>query len=198
MGSNVSSIHLTGNVTSAPYIVKKDATGTLVALRVAVNHRYRTPEGEWRDAEAMFLDVQCWGQLGLNVLSSTMKGTPVLVIGRLIQSTWKVEDAKTGESQNRSVLKIKASHVGVDLNTRRVDAFRATAGREEAERDGAAGAQAGADHNGADGSAQPTGMSGVGSTGSPQMPAEAEDNGAGENLWDEVDRAEGERELSSV
>ncbi|RAV34628.1 single-stranded DNA-binding protein [Corynebacterium heidelbergense] len=198
MGSNVSSIHLTGNVTSAPYIVKKDTTGTLVALRVAVNHRYRTPEGEWRDGEAMFLDVQCWGQLGLNVLSSIIKGTPILVIGRLIQSTWKVEDAKTGECQNRSVLKIKASHVGVDLNTRRVDAFRATAGREESERDAATGAQVGTEHNGAGGPARSTDMSGAGATGSPQMPAEAEDNGAGENLWDEVDRGEGERELSSI
>lgn len=130
MSMNLSAIHVTGNAAAAPQAVKMDESGVLVTLRVAVNHRYRTNDGTWRDGDAMFIEVQCWGQLGRNVLASVCKGTPVLVIGRLIQSTWKVDDPRTGETQNRVTFKIKASHVGVDLNTRRAEVIRSTARRE--------------------------------------------------------------------
>ena len=88
----------------------------LVSFRMAMNRRYVDGEGKWKDGETCFIDVQCWNRLGMNVAHTVCKGTPVIVVGRLVQSNWEVEE--NGKTSKRSIIRVKATHVGVDLNTR--------------------------------------------------------------------------------
>ena len=45
---------------------------------------------------------------------------PVVVVGRLYQSTWTAQDS----GEKRSALRIRASHVGADMGLRRVTVTR--------------------------------------------------------------------------
>lgn len=119
MSSNLSSVYLVGNVVKQPEKVfsTEDKSRVLVTFRMAMNHRYVGVDGHWRDGETCFIDVQCWNRLGSNVADTICKGTPVIVIGRLVQSNWEVEE--DGRTSKRSIIRVKATHVGPDLNTRR-------------------------------------------------------------------------------
>lgn len=121
---NMATVHLAGRLTREPELkFRNTANGrTLVLLNLALNHRYQDGKGKWAESEPTFVEVQCWGKLANNVLDCMGKGMSVLVIGRLIQSSWEVE--QDGEKVKRSVLRVKASHVGPDLNWQRARALK--------------------------------------------------------------------------
>ncbi|WP_426707241.1 single-stranded DNA-binding protein [Corynebacterium auriscanis] len=120
----MATVHLAGRLTREPELkFRNSANGrTLVLLNLALNHRYQDANGNWSEGEPTFVEVQCWGKLANNVLDCMGKGMSVLVIGRLIQSNWEVE--LNGEKVKRSVLRVKASHVGPDLNWQRAKAIK--------------------------------------------------------------------------
>lgn len=121
---NMATVHLAGRLTREPELKFRNAANgrTLVLLNLALNHRYQDGNGKWAEGEPTFVEVQCWGKLANNVLDCMGKGMSVLVIGRLIQSNWEVE--QNGEKMKRSVLRVKASHVGPDLNWQRARALK--------------------------------------------------------------------------
>ena len=65
------------------------------------------------------MEVQCWGALGDNVCATVCKGMSVIVVGRIVQSTWEA-NGEDGKSVTRSVLRVRATHVGPDLGARNV------------------------------------------------------------------------------
>ena len=65
------------------------------------------------------MEVQCWGALGDNVSATVCKGMSVIVVGRIVQSTWEA-NGEDGKSVTRSVLRVRATHVGPDLSARNV------------------------------------------------------------------------------
>ncbi|MDQ1683419.1 MAG: single-strand DNA-binding protein [Frankiaceae bacterium] len=106
------SITMTGNLVADP-IRRVTATGVVVTrLRIASNHRkFDRDRGEWISADPVYLDVNCWRQLGDNVAASLKKGDSVLVSGRLTMREY--DDAHGGP--RRQSYAIEAMSVSPDL-----------------------------------------------------------------------------------
>ncbi|AGF73269.1 single-stranded DNA-binding protein [Corynebacterium halotolerans] len=105
-------ITITGNLTKDPWLKKLQSGNCLGRMRVAASRRIRdenAPSG-WRDLDNLFINVEYWGQLAVNVKKSLTKGMPVLVTGVLLTHEWTDEK---GEMQQRIIL--RASQVGLDL-----------------------------------------------------------------------------------
>lgn len=108
---------IAGNLTDDP-IIKTFSTGsTLTKFRLASSRRVRVDNAEdegaskWSEADALYIDVECWGQLAVNTRSSLTKGMPVIVMGRLVTESWE-EDG----GAKRSRILLKAMRVAVDLS----------------------------------------------------------------------------------
>ena len=84
-----------------------------------MNHRYQGADGQWKDGDPCYMEVQCWGALGDNVSATVCKGMSVIVVGRIVQSTWEA-NGEDGQPVTRSVLRVRATHVGPDLSARNV------------------------------------------------------------------------------
>lgn len=170
MSSNLASVHLVGNAVKDPETIfhADDQGRGLVSVRMAVNSRYLANDGKWTDGDTTYVEVQCWNKLGVNVDFSVKKGMPIIVIGRLVQSTWESTN-DDGSTQRRSVLRVKASHVGPDLNNRMARTFKPFTD-EDAEQTGASeGQQSGQQRPGQQGQQERPGQ--FGQPGEPDYPA---------------------------
>lgn len=79
----------------------------------------------WEDTDQLYIDVECWGQLAVNVAASLKKGLPVLVCGKLVTETWEVDSSHPEkEKEMRSKIVLKASHVAFDLSHYQVSSVR--------------------------------------------------------------------------
>lgn len=123
MSSHIASIHLAGNMASRPEMKHNSKTATMATFRLAVNHRYQDRAGAWKSAETTFITVQCWGKLAQNVVANGYLGMPILVIGRMYQSSWTRKNDE-GKEEQFSALRIRASHIGPDMNVVAVSAYR--------------------------------------------------------------------------
>jgi len=63
-------------------------------LRLAVNSRRRTAEGEWVDAATTFLDGTVWGEQAERAASRLQKDDRVVVTGTLVTRTWTGQDGR--------------------------------------------------------------------------------------------------------
>lgn len=121
----MSAIYVTvpGRLATSPERLESK-NGTRVRFRVASTERWfnRTAE-EWNDAEPVYLTITCWRQLAESVFVSLRVGDPVIVHGKLINSSFE----RDGRVQQR--LEISAGAVGPDLrwSTARVTRTRAAA-----------------------------------------------------------------------
>lgn len=107
----MSTIYVTvpGRIATRPErLASKNGTGA--RFRVASTERWfnRTAEA-WNDAEPVYLTVTCWRQLAESVLVSLRVGDPVIVHGKLTNSSFERE----GRVEAR--LEISAGAVGPDL-----------------------------------------------------------------------------------
>ncbi|AZA08648.1 single-stranded DNA-binding protein [Corynebacterium pseudopelargi] len=106
-----------GNLVDDPTYVRFDNSdedpGHKVSMRVAASRRrLRQVNGkeEWQDADQLFISVECWGELALNVKRSLRKGHPVVCLGHLITQSW-------GEGEGRrSAIVLRANHVAFELS----------------------------------------------------------------------------------
>lgn len=103
-------ITLIGNLTREPEIrYTRDGQAT-TSLGVAVNRRWQDrTSNEWQEATSFF-DVVCWRDLAENVALSLVKGTRVMVTGRLEHRTWE-----TPEGEHRSKVEVVADDLGPSL-----------------------------------------------------------------------------------
>ncbi len=107
----MNAIHLTvpGRIATKPErLASKNGLGA--RFRIASTERYfnRVAE-EWNEAEPVYLTVTCWRQLAENVLRSLTVGDPVIVHGKLTNSSFE----RDGRVERR--LEISAGAVGPDL-----------------------------------------------------------------------------------
>jgi single-strand DNA-binding protein len=107
----MSAIYVTvpGRIAMKPErLASKNGPG--VRFRIASTERWfnRAAE-EWSDAEPVYLGVSCWRQLAESVLQSLRVGDPVIVHGKLVNSSFE----RDGRIENR--LEISAAAVGPDL-----------------------------------------------------------------------------------
>jgi single-strand DNA-binding protein len=110
---------VTGNLTREPEIrYTRDGQASTV-LGVAVNRRWQSKETkEWEEATSFF-DVVCWRELAENVALSLVKGSRVIVTGRLEQRSWE-----TDEGEKRSKVEIVADEIGPSLRFATADVQR--------------------------------------------------------------------------
>jgi single-strand DNA-binding protein len=102
--ADLNSVFLIGNLTRDPE-VRYIPSGTAVAdLRLAVNRKYKTKDGQERE-EPCFVDVVVWARQAENCGQYLRKGSPVFVEGRLQYEEWE----KDGKKNNR--LRVTANRV---------------------------------------------------------------------------------------
>ncbi len=120
---NETLITVVGHVATEPTL-RTTASGVRVAgFRLAsTERRFDKGVGGWRDVHTTFYTVTSWRNMAENVCQSIGKGQPVVVTGRLRDSSY---DAKDG--QRRTVLEIEAVAVGHDL-ARGIATFTKAAG----------------------------------------------------------------------
>jgi single-strand DNA-binding protein len=108
-----------GNVVGPPQR-NRTANGSVTNFRVAsTSRRYDKDVQGWVDNKTLFLDVECWGELGGNVSQTVSKGDPVIVHGTLFTDEWESEQGR------RSRTKLRAEAVGPDLTKGTADFRRA-------------------------------------------------------------------------
>jgi single-strand DNA-binding protein len=110
--SNINVVALTGNLTKDPELRTTPGGTSVCKLRVAVNTRRKSSDGEWVDKPNYF-DVTVWGKQGENAAQYLSKGRPVAVQGRLEWREWEASDG----SGKRQAVDIVADSVQF-LNSR--------------------------------------------------------------------------------
>ena len=104
-------VTLIGNVVSDPSIRFTQGGAGVASFSIAVNRRWQNRQTQEWEEQVSYFDVTCWNTLAENVTESIVKGTRVIVVGRLEQQTW--EDKNTGDK--RSKIQIAADSVAPDL-----------------------------------------------------------------------------------
>jgi single-strand DNA-binding protein len=103
-------ITVTGNLVGPP-MKRRVGESSVVAFRIAsTGRRFDRVTGGWVDGATLFMDVDCWGELGGNVIRSVAKGDPVVVHGHVFTEEW---DSEGGRRQRN---KIRAGAVGLNLS----------------------------------------------------------------------------------
>ena len=102
------SITLVGNLPRDPEI-RFTATGRAVAsFSMGVGRRYQV-NGEWQEQTSWF-NVTAWGQLGENAAATLVKGSRVVVTGRLEQREYT-----SREGEKRTANDVVADDIGPSL-----------------------------------------------------------------------------------
>jgi single-strand DNA-binding protein len=104
-------ITIVGNLVDDPQL-RYTPTGQAVAsFRVASTPRkYNRENGQWEDADALFLSCTVWRQAAENVAESLQRGMRVIVQGSLRQRSYE-----TKEGEKRTVYEVQADEVGPSL-----------------------------------------------------------------------------------
>jgi single-strand DNA-binding protein len=103
-------VTLVGNITDDPELRFTPSGAAVANFTVAVNRRWRTPEGQWEDKLDGFFRCNCWRDMAENVAESMTKGMRVVVTGRLQQRSWDDQ-----EGNKRSAFEIQVDEVGPSL-----------------------------------------------------------------------------------
>jgi single-strand DNA-binding protein len=107
---NDTTLTVVGNVVDSPRRVRLE-NGSVTNFRMASTaRRYDSRSQEFIDSGTLWVDIECWGDLGANVSSSISKGDPVIVHGAITTHSWESENGK------RSAPRIKAFAVGPNLS----------------------------------------------------------------------------------
>ena len=86
--SNVNVVVVTGNLTRDPELRHTPGGTPVCKLRIAVNTRRKSADGNWEDKPNYF-DVTVWGAQGENCSTYLVKGRPVAISGRLEWREWQ-------------------------------------------------------------------------------------------------------------
>lgn len=108
--ANDTTITILGNLTADPEL-KFTASGAAVTnFTVASTPRtFDKASNEWKDGETLFMRCSVWREAAENVAESLVKGTSVIVVGRLVQRSYE----KDGEK--RTVVELQVDEVGPSL-----------------------------------------------------------------------------------
>ena len=79
---------LLGNLTRDPILKTLPTQSQVCEFGLAVNRRFRTPQGEDR-VDTVFVDCAAFGKLADTIVHYCRKGRPLFVEGRLRYDTWE-------------------------------------------------------------------------------------------------------------
>ncbi|MDX2147731.1 MAG: single-stranded DNA-binding protein [Planctomycetota bacterium] len=94
---NLNKVMLMGNLTRDVELRSVGSGQQVAKIGLAVNRRWRTPEGEDRE-EVTFVDCEAWGRSAETMAKYLSKGRPVFIEGRLKLDQW---DDKEGKKQSK-------------------------------------------------------------------------------------------------
>jgi len=118
-------ITVVGNLTADPELRFTPSGAAVANFTVASTPRqFDKQTNEWRDGEAMFLSCSVWRQAAENVAESLVKGSRVIVSGRL-----KARSYETREGEKRTVFEIDVDEIGPSLRYATASVTRAPSNR---------------------------------------------------------------------
>ena len=98
-------VTLLGNLARDPEL-RNIASGSAVCnFTVAVNRKWTEKGGEKKE-EVSFIDCQAWGKTAETISQYFGKGKPIIVVGRLKQSTWE----KDGQKHSKIGVVVESFH----------------------------------------------------------------------------------------
>ena len=104
-------ITIIGNLTADPTLNFTQSGTAVAGFTVASTARtFDKQSGEWKDGEALFMRCSAWRQLAENVAESLVRGSRVLVSGRLRQRKFE-----TKEGEKRTVVELDVDEIGPSL-----------------------------------------------------------------------------------
>jgi single stranded DNA-binding protein len=104
------SINLVGNLTADPEFKVTNGGVAVVRFRLACSRRiFDRTANEWRDGEPAYFSVSAWRQLAQNIHTSLRKGDRAIVVGRMRQSEYEVNN------ERRIRWEVEAEAVGAEL-----------------------------------------------------------------------------------
>ncbi len=96
--ANFNRVVLVGNLTRDPQLRYLPSQMPVVDFGLAINHRWKTPQGEERE-DVCFIDCSAFGKPAEIINQYCQKGRPLLIEGRLKYETW--EDKQGGGKRSK-------------------------------------------------------------------------------------------------
>ena len=91
--ASLNKVFLIGNLTRDPEVRYIPSGAAVADLRLAVNRKYKTQQGEEKE-ETCFINVSAWGRQAETCGQYLSKGSPILVEGRLRYEEWEKDGQK--------------------------------------------------------------------------------------------------------
>jgi single-strand DNA-binding protein len=105
------SITVIGNLTADPELRFTPSGAAVANFTVASTPRtFDRQTNEWKDGESLFLNCSVWRQAAENAAESLVRGSRVIVSGRL-----KARSYETREGEKRTVFEVDVDEVGPSL-----------------------------------------------------------------------------------
>ena len=136
-------VTVTGNITRDPELRFTPGGSAVATFGLAWNRRWQNRQTNETEEQVSFFDVTCWNTLAENVSESLVKGTRVVVSGRLEQRSWETQDG-----ERRSKIEIIADEVSPSLRWATVEVIK------NERRDGGGGRNQGGGYQGGGGRQQ--------------------------------------------
>ena len=103
-------ITVVGNVTRDPELKFLNSGQAALKLSVAVNRRWQNRQTQEWEERVSYFEIVGYGAMAENAANSLVKGSRVIVSGRLEQRTWETENG-----DKRSIVEINADEIGPSL-----------------------------------------------------------------------------------
>ena len=103
-------ITVVGNVTRDPELKFLNNGNAALKLSIAVNRRWQNRQTQEWEERVSYFDIVGYGAMAENAANSLVKGSRVIVSGRLEQRTWETENG-----DKRSIVEINADEIGPSL-----------------------------------------------------------------------------------
>lgn len=110
-------VTLIGHLTADPLYWEFGTGKKLARFRLGTSRRVRSSQStsgaahaDFAERDQLYIDVEVWGNLAVNVNESLAKGKPVICVGYLVTQEW---NDKAGEKRTKVVL--RALYVGFEL-----------------------------------------------------------------------------------
>lgn len=98
MAKGFNKVILMGNLTRDPETRTTGGGQTVTGFSLAVNRTWKGQDGQQQESVS-FIDCVAWGKVGEIIAQYLQKGRPILVSGRLDQSSW--DDKETGKKRSK-------------------------------------------------------------------------------------------------
>jgi single-strand DNA-binding protein len=103
-------ITVVGNVTRDPELKFLNSGQAALKLSIAVNRRWQNRQTQEWEERVSYFEIVGYGAMAENAANSLVKGSRVIVSGRLEQRTWETENG-----DKRSIVEINADEIGPSL-----------------------------------------------------------------------------------